>query len=77
VSDAVRKAGLTKPMSPHTLRHCLATHLLLQATDIRQVQEYMGHANVETKMIYTHVVRELSPQADSPLDWLMVKIGGQ
>ncbi len=70
VRDAARKAGLTKLVSPHTLRHSFATHLLLQGTDIRQIQEYLGHANVETTMIYTHVVRELSPQAESPLDRL-------
>ena len=70
VRDAARKAGLTKLVSPHTLRHSFATHLLLQGTDIRQIQEYLGHAKVETTMIYTHVVRELSPQADSPLDRL-------
>ncbi len=70
VRDAARKAGLTKLVSPHTLRHSFATHLLLQGMDIRQIQEYLGHANVETTMIYTHVVRELSPQAESPLDRL-------
>ncbi|MFW5894229.1 MAG: tyrosine-type recombinase/integrase [Verrucomicrobiota bacterium] len=54
----------------HTLRHSFATHLLLQGVNIRQVQEYMGHASVETTMIYTHVMMDLSRKADSPPDRL-------
>lgn len=57
-------------MSVHTLRHCFATQLLLAGVDIRQIQEYLGHANVETRMIYTHVVRDLRTPARSPLDAL-------
>ena len=68
VKDAARKAGLHKPVSVHTLRHNFATHLLLNGVDIRQIQEYLGHANVETTMIYTHVVKDLRNPARSPLD---------
>ena len=70
VKDAARKAGLHKPVSVHTLRHSFATHLLLNGVDIRQIQEYLGHANVETTMIYTHVVKEFRNPARSPLDIL-------
>ena len=55
VKVAAQVARIHKPVSVHTLRHCFATHLLLNGVDIRQIQEYLGHANVETTMICTHV----------------------
>lgn len=58
-------------MSVHTLPHNFATHFLLNGVDIRQIQQYPGHANVETTMVYTHAVRDLRTPARSPLDALL------
>ena len=70
VKSAAHAAQIHKPVSVHTLRHCFATHLLLNGVDIRQIQQCMGHANVETTMIYTHVVKELRNPARSLADLL-------
>jgi integron integrase len=68
IRSAARKAGLVKPVSPHTLRHCFATHLLEAGYDIRTVQELLGHKDVSTTMIYTHVLKRGPNAVRSPLD---------
>ena len=71
VADAVRKAGIVKHATVHTLRHSFATHLLMDGVNIREVQELLGHKNVETTMIYTHVLRNMAKAPISPLDTLI------
>jgi integron integrase len=68
VKLAIHASGITKPASTHTFRHCFATHLLEDGYDIRTVQELLGHSDVKTTMIYTHVLNRGGRAVRSPLD---------
>jgi site-specific recombinase XerD len=68
IRAGAKRAGLTKPVGPHTFRHCFATHLLEAGYDIRTVQELLGHKDVKTTMIYTHVLNKGPLGVRSPLD---------
>jgi len=68
VTNAARAAGLNKRVTCHTFRHSFATHLLERGHDIRTVQELLGHRDVSTTMIYTHVLRHGARGVKSPLD---------
>jgi site-specific recombinase XerD len=68
MKQAVRLARLKKPATCHTLRHCFATHLLENKTDIRTVQDLLGHEDISTTMIYLHVMQKPGIGVKSPLD---------
>ena len=68
LKKSCRAAGINKKVTPHTLRHSYATHLLEQGTDIRYIQELLGHSKPETTMIYTHVTKKSLRDIKSPLD---------
>jgi site-specific recombinase XerD len=68
VRRASKAAGIDKRVTCHALRHSFATHLLLNGTDIRTIQELLGHNDLNTTMIYTHVVRQWGQLVKSPLD---------
>ena len=70
VKQAAKKASITRPVTPHVLRHCFATHMLDSGTDVRYIQELLGHKDIKTTLIYTHVTNTKIESLKSPLDQL-------
>lgn len=70
VSLAAKRAGIEKRVTPHVLRHSFATHLLESATDLRYIQELLGHTKISTTVIYTHVAKREARKIKSPIDRL-------
>ena len=74
VKSAIIKAGITKRVTPHTLRHCFATHLMDSGVQLPYIQALLGHANIKTTMIYTHVTTQSIANVVSPLDGLHLTV---
>ena len=72
VREATERAGIPKRVTPHTLRHCYATHLLESGADLRTIQLLMGHVDIEATTIYLHLSRKHLQAAANPLDQLAV-----
>jgi integrase/recombinase XerD len=68
IGRAIRKAGINKRVTPHTLRHCFATHLLEQGVSLQVIQQLLGHSSIQTTTIYTHVSSVMLDKVVSPLD---------
>ncbi|MDP3049298.1 MAG: tyrosine-type recombinase/integrase, partial [Thermodesulfovibrionales bacterium] len=76
MEHACTKAGINKDVSVHTLRHSFATHLLESGTDLRYIQELLGHAHSKTTEIYTHVSNKALMKIRNPLDQIFEEKGG-
>lgn len=74
VKNALKKAGITKRVTPHTLRHCFATHLMDNGVQLPYIQALLGHKDIKTTMIYTHVTNGSITNVASPLDSLRLSI---